>query len=224
MAVNITGHGRMQQQQENNNGKLAVIVLAAGGSTRLGQPKQLVEFAGKSLIARQCLQALQLTGQVFCVLGCQAELMAKQLTGLPVTRVINENWQKGMSSSIAAAMAALPDDIDAVMIVLVDQWQLGQSELQLLKQSWQAQPQAIVLAGENVKTAGGSKIKKGPPVIFPRRYFPELMALIGEKGAKPLLEKYHDRLKVLELPQAFIDLDTPQQLQQLLASGETLSD
>ncbi|WDE00360.1 nucleotidyltransferase family protein [Thalassomonas actiniarum] len=210
-------------QTTGKTGKLAVIVLAAGGSTRLGQPKQLVELVGEPLIVRQCRHALTLTEQVFCVLGCQAPLMAKQLTGLPVCQVNNENWQQGMSSSIAAGVAALPDDIDAAMILLVDQWQLASAELQLLQQSWQKHPEAIVLAGASAGTdAKGSEaeVKKGPPVIFPKCYFPELLALTGEQGAKPVLQKYHHRLNVLDLPRAFIDLDTPQQLQQLLASRE----
>jgi len=204
----------------NNPGKLAVIVLAAGGSTRLGQPKQLVKFEGESLIARQCRQALTLTELVFCVLGCQAQQMAEQLRGLAVTQVSNENWQQGMSSSIAAGVAALPDDIDAAMILLVDQWQLTSDDLQLLRQSWLGHPETIVLAGETGQgTTGniGSKVKKGPPVIFPRRYFAGLTKLTGEKGAKPLLEQYHQQLEVLELPRAFIDLDTPEQLAKLLA-------
>ncbi|WP_281556416.1 nucleotidyltransferase family protein [Thalassomonas sp. RHCl1] len=210
-------------QTAEKTGKLAVIVLAAGGSTRLGQPKQLVELAGESLIVRQCRRALALTEQVFCVLGCQAPLMAKQLSGLPVCQVNNENWQQGMSSSIAAGVAALPDDIDAVMILLVDQWQLAPIELQRLQQSWQKHPETIVLAGASAGSDAKDcevKGKKGPPVIFPKCYFPELLALTGEQGAKPLLQKYHQQLNVLELPRAFIDLDTPQQLQQLMASQE----
>ncbi|WDE13101.1 nucleotidyltransferase family protein [Thalassomonas haliotis] len=210
-------------QEMDKAGKLAVIVLAAGGSSRLGQPKQLVELAKESLIIRQCRHALALSEQVFCVLGCQAPLMSKQLSGLPVSEVSNENWQQGMSSSIAAGIAALPYDIDAAMILLVDQWQLAPAELQRLKQTWQSHPGNIVLAGASCQVnaeSGAEKVKKGPPVIFPKRYFPELLALTGEQGAKPILQKYQHRLKVLELPGAFIDLDTPQQLQQLLASRE----
>ena len=240
MPINVIGHACISPMSESDHlslhnkqkvrqKQLAIIVLAAGASSRLGQPKQLVEFAGKSLLLRQCELALQLSSEVVCVLGCQADIMAERLQDLAINLVINENWQQGMSSSIAAGIAALPRHIDAAMILLVDQWQLRPASLRLFEQNWREKPEKITLAGMSrtiksetanlTKQAEGASeqqvIKTGPPVIFPRFFFPDLMALTGTSGAKPLLKNHQDKLNMVNLSAAFIDLDTPEQLAEL---------
>lgn len=203
--------------------QLAVIILAAGGSSRLGQAKQLVQYQGQPLIVRQVKQAKSVTNNVYCIIGCQAEAMADLLTPLNINVVENINWQQGMASSITVGVSALPKSIDAVMILLVDQWQISAKELHLLQQIWQQtwinenldnkKPSTIVLASEYRGNDQQDKI--GPPVIFPRRYFEELALLTGQQGAKVILNKHKEQLKKVEMPTAFIDLDTPEQLEQL---------
>jgi len=206
--------------------KLAIIILAAGCSARLGQPKQLIPFIDSSLLAFQCQQALLVNDNVSCVLGFQAETMAKEIDALPINRVINSSWQQGLSSSISTGVSSLSADIDGVMLVLVDQWRLIVDDLQRLISIWQKQPDKIIAAEGcsvvdkmeeqlvRVQKEVSTKIV-GPPVIFPRRFFRKLADQHLGNGAKKLLKEYHKHVIEVELPHAFVDLDTPKQLTQL---------
>jgi molybdenum cofactor cytidylyltransferase len=188
----------------------AIIVLAAGQSSRLGQMKQLLPVKGKSLIEVQLALALNVTKNVYCVLGYQAEQVASRIDHLPITTIINSGWAGGMTSSIAIGVKALTPDINAVMIVLVDQWQLIASDLIHHRNHWWSNQDAIIVAQD--KASAELKEKVGPPVIFPQKYFAELMQLTGEQGAKPMLHKYQNALLKIPLVSAFIDVDTPEQL------------
>ncbi len=106
--------------------KVGGLLLAAGGSSRLGQPKQLLQFKGKTLL-RHAAEAMagSMCDPVVVVLGAETERSANEIEGLPVVACVNENWQIGMSSSIKAGLAKLcreiEPDIDAVLISLCDQ-------------------------------------------------------------------------------------------------------
>ncbi len=187
--------------------KLAIVILAAGCSSRLGQPKQLVLFKGTSLIAHQCRQALDVCEQVYCVLGYEPDKIAQSLEHLPINVMKNKNWQSGLSSSIATAVSQLPDDIDGALLLLVDQWKIVTQDLHNLNEHWLQFPEYIVCAGdENLQ---------GPPVIFPRKYFSQLANLAEGNGAKQVIKKHSKQVKMIAMEHAFIDLDTPEQLEQM---------
>lgn len=192
--------------------QLAIIVLAAGESSRLGQPKQLVKIHGQSLLQRQCHLALEITDNVFCVLGFQADHLRKELSNLPVSVVTNDDWQQGMSSSIAAGVKALPVNIQAVMIILVDQWQLTHTLINSLVDKWIVSPKSIILTEKVVNTDTQNNKKFGPPTIFPKSLFSQLTKLTGEQGAKSILIKNQELIISINMEKAFIDLDTPEQL------------
>lgn len=191
---------------------IAIIVLAAGQSSRLGQMKQLISFKEKSLVEWQLEQALKVSSKVYCVLGFNANDIKLRIEHLPIHTIINHKFSEGMASSIAVGVSMLPRQTSAVMIMLVDQWQLTSTDLINHISCWQNNNDAIVVAQsiEQSKDMGRENI--GPPVIFPQQYFTELKALAGKKGAKPLLEKHHEKLLKVPLAQAFFDLDTPEQL------------
>jgi molybdenum cofactor cytidylyltransferase len=189
---------------------VAIIVLAAGRSTRLGQMKQLLPIDKTHLVNVQLELALKVTNKVYCVLGYQAERVQSCIEHLPITTIINHQWSNGMASSIAAGVRALTIDIKAVMIVLVDQWQLTSTDLIQHCISWQNNQDKIIVAQN--EASAELKASIGPPVIFPEYYFTELMQLTGEKGAKPMLDKYRGALLNVPLTTAFIDVDTPEQL------------
>jgi len=190
---------------------LAIVVLAAGQSSRLGQPKQLVEIENKTLIERQCLLALSISSDVFCVLGFEAESIKKRIQHLPISTVINSKWQQGMASSISAGVSELPEHIKHVMVLLVDQWQLDHTTLSEITEQTMLKVDVIhTCTSEKVNLDDKQRI--GPPTVFPQAYFPELIAMDDNKGAKALVMKYFKYVNVMPFPQAFIDLDEPKDL------------
>jgi molybdenum cofactor cytidylyltransferase len=207
--------------------KIALLLMAAGSSSRLGQPKQLVVISEKqqppqSLLRRQVSimnsVCLSNNAKAFCVLGFQSEQIMKNLVGFPsaknLTLINNDNWSQGLSGSIAKGVSELDNDIDAVLIFLVDQWQLTVDHLTSLISDWQEQPEKIHTAGD------GNHLS--PPVIFPRSFFKQLVVLSGDKGAKDVLKNNREYVNIKKIPLAFTDLDTPEQLQELNRKQITL--
>jgi molybdenum cofactor cytidylyltransferase len=101
---------------------VAAIILAAGASERFGQPKMLLDWRGKPLIAHVAEVVLASPARpVVIVLGAHAEEIRRALGERSVQIVVNPNWREGMSASVRAGLAALPSDVAATLFVLGDQ-------------------------------------------------------------------------------------------------------
>ena len=107
------------------NARIALILLAAGASTRLGRPKQLLGFRGRSLLRHAAETALaSVCRPVVVVLGALADRLQTELTALPVTVALNPAWAEGMAKSIRAGLKEVSSKTpgpDAVVIMLCDQ-------------------------------------------------------------------------------------------------------
>ena len=184
--------------------KTAAILLAAGASRRLGRPKQLVAWQGEPLL-RRAARMVQEAGfwPLRAVLGSEAEACREVLSGLEVQVVLNPGWEEGMGSSIRAGMAGLEPDVDAVLLLACDQPALEGSLLERILAAHGAHPERLVVC----RYAG----LRGIPALFPRRLFPELEALGGDKGARGLLGEA-DAIE-LAFPGGELDLDTPADLE-----------
>ncbi len=180
--------------------ELHCLVLAAGGSTRLGEPKQLLEIQQETLLHRVCRQALQVTPHVTLVVGAGAASMNQAVADLPLARVINPDWQSGMASSIRAGIMALPVTADAALIVLCDQVYVTVADLQELVYTWQNRPERIVAAAYSGL--------KGVPAIMPRACFTELLGLSGDRGARDILKANDAAVIGITMPNAATDIDT----------------
>jgi CTP:molybdopterin cytidylyltransferase MocA len=135
------------------------------------------------------------------VLGARASRLRRELAGLPVETVINLHWRRGLATSLAAGLSALPANARAALLLLADQASIGPAELELLIAAWRRQPRAIVAA-----SAAGVL---GPPAILPRRLFREARRLQGDSGARELLRDPARGVIAFELPQAAGDIDRP---------------
>jgi molybdenum cofactor cytidylyltransferase len=182
-----------------------VLLLAAGASRRFGSPKQLARIGGESLLRRMARVAIAVApGRCVVVLGAAAPRLRRELRRLPVTIVVNGQWRKGLSRSIAAGIDALPQSARAALILLVDQAAIGPAELELLSAAWRKSPRSIVAA-----RAGGVL---GPPAILPRHLFRDLRRLRGDRGARELLRDPLRRVIAFEIPGAAADIDRPADL------------
>ena len=148
-----------------------VVLLAAGGSSRLGQPKQLIPIGGEALVRRTARNLLCLEpASLIVVTGCASAEVAGQLSGLPLQVVHNPEWQKGMGTSIALGVKNLPKKVKGVLIMLCDQWCVSQDDLKRLFEAWISDISVIVSA----RWKSDKTIIFGPPVIFPGTLFHEL--------------------------------------------------
>ncbi len=180
--------------------KVAGVVLAAGASSRLGEPKQLVELGGERLLERavRIAQKAQLY-PVVVVLGCGAQKILAQcpLHGTKVT--INADWNEGMASSIRVGVGALDTDSEGLVLMTCDQPAAGVEHLRRL-----------VEAGEVLGAVASSYAGRiGVPAFFPASRLGELLSLRGEEGARKLLVP----AGAIDLPGGEWDVDTVESLQ-----------
>jgi molybdenum cofactor cytidylyltransferase len=193
---------------------VAIAVLAAGASTRLGQPKQLLPFRGRSLVRHAAAVACEAAvGPVAVVVGHEAERVAAELAGLDVTTLRNAAWRDGMGTSIAAAARwarALPR-AHALLIATCDQPQVTAPTLRALA--------AALETGRGTVAACRYAGRLGVPAGFAAEHFGELGALSGDRGARRILEAHRARLTEVACPEAAFDVDAPADVQRLRNLG-----
>ncbi len=194
-----------------------MLVLAAGESRRFGSPKQLVRLNGRPMLHRAVAVASQIAGNaVTVVLGAHAEQLAPLLRHSTASVLVNRHWNEGMGSSLREGVRALPSTCEAVLIMLADQPKVSAPDLGRLAAAWHNHPQSIVAAS----FAG----RCGAPAVFPRECFSDLLQLRGDQGARNLFERYSTRLVRVPLPQAAIDIDTPEDLLLISTEGDSALD
>jgi molybdenum cofactor cytidylyltransferase len=178
------------------------LILAAGSGQRMGGPKALLMIDGETLLQR-ALRVATAAGcdPVVAVVGVwDPGPLAERVTVIP-----NLEAAEGMASSIRAGIAALPPDSEGVLILTVDQPSVDAGLLRRL----------LALAAEDparpAACAYGGSL--GIPAILPRRLFPDLLALKGDRGAKAILLR--ENAAALPFPEGVTDLDTPEDLARL---------
>lgn len=199
--------------------RIGSILLAAGGSTRLGSPKQLLVYRGRTLLSRAAESVLA-TGchPVVAVLGARADVMRAELAGQPVTIAQNAAWERGMGSSLRLGLETLLEitgriELAGVLLTLCDQPLIGAGQLRRLLDAF-----GQVAGTPHPLVAASYSSTFGVPAIFGRRYFDELLALPDEAGAKQTLVAHRAELTEVSLPEASIDIDTREQYDRLSAN------
>ena len=192
---------------ETRDVKIGGLLLAAGGSSRLGQPKQLLQFEGRSLI-RRAAETLVGSGcdPVVVGLGAEIEGSTDEIAGLPLNICVNEDWQTGVSSSIKAGLRELlgiEAALEAVLITLCDQPNVTADTLAVFLSRFRAAKAPIVAAryGETV----------GVPALFSDELFKDLFQLMGDKGARGLI-RHTANILTVDLEAAAFDIDTTDDL------------
>lgn len=192
----------------------AIIILAAGGSSRMGQPKQLLKIQGKTLLRHTIDEAKTLLpSSVFVVVGANADTINSELSNDQSIHICyNALWHEGMASSIKTGLQAAQANnatIKGCLISVCDQPSLTGEIYARLIAAHKKKPGSIV--------ASLYKGILGVPVLFDIQYFPQLMALSGKEGAKKLLSNRAFEVLHVSFPNGHIDLDTPEDYQKYLS-------
>jgi len=202
---------------EEEGKRVAAIVLAAGRSTRMGAiNKLIVQIGGRPLVRIAAEQALaSQAGPVIVVTGHQREKVEGALKGLNVRLVHNPDYAEGLGTSLRVGIGAVPEGADGAIVCLGDMPQVDAALINTLLDAFDPESGAFIV----VPTIDGHR---GNPVVWARRFFPDLMAIGGDFGARYLIGNYAEA--VVEVPvaggAALTDIDTPESLSAVKAEIE----
>jgi molybdenum cofactor cytidylyltransferase len=187
------------------------LILAAGAASRMGTLKQLLPYAGGTLLTHTIHQA-QLAGfeRIIVVVGAEADRVKSSIAHLDVEVVQNDDWQAGMGSSISAGMqqlrGAVPQPL-LLAILLPDQPHITAEHLRAMRQlTGEVQTPVVAASYQGVL---------GVPAFFRPEVFPKLEALHADAGARSLFRHGEMEVTPFELPEAAVDIDTPSDFEAL---------
>ena len=191
-------------------GPVALLLLAAGASARMGRPKQLLPYQGRTLlrhaaetaVASGCAPLVLVTGAVHAALEAE-------VSGLPVRVVRNPAWETGMASSIRAGLAAVAEAQPSACLIMLSDQPLVTPELLRQLVAQQQQTRAPVVAA-----AYGDAL--GVPAVFAEALIPRLLQLHGQQGANRLIASLGAAVGRVAFPAGLLDVDTTEQYAALL--------
>ena len=176
------------------------VVLAAGQSSRFGKTKQLEKYQGIPLVTRSVRLGEAVCGSsTVLVAGNDWQRVTDICAPLAGFFVVNPGFADGLASSIECGIRSVAEVADAVMLLLADQPLITSAHLQMLLDTWQSSRESIVASAYAGTT--------GPPVIFPRRDFADLIPLSGDRGARSMIDANRERVKVIVFEPAALDID-----------------
>jgi molybdenum cofactor cytidylyltransferase len=197
---------------EGDHERVGAVVLAAGSSSRMGLPKQTLQFRGQSMLRRAALAALGAGCRpVIVVTGAHAEQSRGELRGLNVLEVWNALWETGMASSVRAGVEGLvgaDPSAAAAVLMLCDQPHVNAEVIDGLVAAYRTTGRPVVASAY-----GGSF---GVPALFDRALFAELARLEGTAGAKQVIKRHAAEAHLLPFAGGEVDVDTPDDFSRLL--------
>ncbi|MBU1745280.1 MAG: molybdenum cofactor cytidylyltransferase [Proteobacteria bacterium] len=197
---------------------ISAILLAAGESKRMGRPKQMLAWQGKTLL-RQVLENLIRSdaGEIILVLGHEAEAISKSLTESQIKIVINPDYKQGMASSLRHGLLAMDPESEAFLVLLADQPDIGPEIMnRMIREFKQANPRRGIVRPVY-------RGLRGHPVLIGVRYLQEALQLQGDVGARQILANHPEDILEIEVNQDGIlkDIDTPEAYRKYLKRAGT---
>lgn len=187
---------------------IAGLLLAAGRSSRFGADKLLALVDGAPVLFWSASTLAADVDALFLVVPPDAASLVLALGGVNAVTVEHARRDDGLASSIRAGLAALPEQVEAVVIALGDQPFVAPGVVRRLRERWSA--------GDVTAVAPRYRDGRGHPVLFGRSAFAALRALEGDAGARTLLESLGPRLALVDVDEAMpADVDTPHALREL---------
>jgi molybdenum cofactor cytidylyltransferase len=171
----------------------------------MGTQKLLLPYGDATVIESVVRKALDSgVDKVMVVLGADRETVRARLEKYPLTIVSNENYRRGMLSSVQAGFAALPADAAAAIVMLGDQPAVPIQAVQTVVQAFRESGKGII-----IPTCGG---RRGHPVLMAIKYKPAIATLDPDVGLRQLRLEHPEEVLEVEVgdPAVLRDLDTPE--------------
>jgi len=191
--------------------RVAIVVLAAGQSRRMGRRNKLLETVdGEPMVCHAARAAVAAAAgrPVVVVTGHERDRVEAALRSFDVEFAHNPDYDAGLSTSLAMGLAALPSRVDGAIICLGDMPGIRARHLERLREAFDPETGAAIC----VATRRG---KRGNPVLFAARFFPEMRDVEGDVGARHLIGAYADLVREVEMPDdaVLLDIDSPSALE-----------
>jgi molybdenum cofactor cytidylyltransferase len=185
---------------------VAAVILAAGESRRSGDANKLLFEAGGAPLVRRAAEAALASraAEVITVTGYEADLIIAALAGLDLRVIHNPGYQDGLSTSLKAGISAVPEGRTGALVLLADMPRISADIIDLLIRRFED-------GGETDICAPVFERRRGHPVLWPRRFFPQLLGVSGDTGGRDLLKMNADEISAVEVDTADIhfDIDGP---------------
>lgn len=190
--------------------RMAGVVLAAGGSERLGEPKQLLDWKGEPFVRVAAQTALEARlDPVVVVVGAYRAQVEAALQGIEGIQIVyNPDWDRGQSTSVRAGLAALPAQVGGAVFMMSDQPQVPAELVQSL-----CEAHAVSLAPVVAPMVDG---RRTAPTLFDAAAFEELKAISGDKGGRQVMSRFRVKYVPWLDPAVGMDVDTPEDYRRLL--------
>ena len=195
----------MPKTEENSLlNSYGIILLAAGQSARLGKPKQLLNYKGKTLLAHSLQIAIETQLQpIVTVLGANLDTLKQSIEPTNTNIVINQEWSEGMASSIRCGIEELvkiAPSIAGIIIMVCDQPYVTAKLLTDLVEKHEDSSKPIIASRYNNNI--------GTPALFDKTIFALLLSLKGDSGAKKIMKSNPDWVETVNFLFGEIDIDT----------------
>jgi molybdenum cofactor cytidylyltransferase len=184
----------------------------------MGSPKQLLPWGNTTIIEHQINVLKSLTKNVIVVLGAHQESICHVVEKYDVRVVLNENWEKGMGTSISKGIREIitwQGAADGVLIALVDQPLVNLEHYSNLVAAFDIGEGSIVVSHASTGW-------EGVPVVFDSCYFGELSVLEGDSGAKGIINSYRENVRSVGCDHILDDIDTPEKYLAMLSAYKKL--
>ena len=184
------------------------VILAAGESSRLGFPKQLVQHKNTTLLEHIIFVAMESQlDPIIVVLGANHQQIAEKIANYPIQIRINNNWQKGIASSIVTGVRGLPHNLDGVIMFVADQPFLTSKLVKRL----------IKNGNDSVCLISAPRVKgvQTNPVYFNKSIFGELLNLKGDQGGRDIIKKHSVKWINIDDEKLLVDIDKIEHLNYL---------
>ncbi len=187
---------------------IGAVIMASGAARRMGKNKLLLQYNGKPLILHIFNLVLEQGFENLVVVTCYKEI-AEIAKDKNIKYVYNMCAEMGQSQSVRLGINSL-GQCDGYMFFTGDQPLLDSETINKLIRSFENHSNKIIVPLHNGK--------RGNPVIFPKKFKEELLALKGDMGGKALMNSYPEDVLLVEITNEYAlwDIDTPEDYEKLI--------